>query len=157
MPIVLYRIDDRLIHGQVVLGWGRTLGADFIVLVDDAVRGSEWEQELYRMAVPPDVDVVFSSVAEAVEKLPGWLSDGRRGIVLTADIPTMSALVQATRLIPRVNLGGIHFRPGRTERRPYVYLTDEEYAALHDLADEGVKVSAQDVPTAAPVSLKALG
>lgn len=157
MPIVLYRIDDRLIHGQVVLGWGRTLGADFIVLVDDAVRESEWEQELYRMAVPPDVDVVFCSVAEAAEALPEWLSDGRRGIVLTGDIPTMSALVQATHLIPRVNLGGIHFRPGRTERRPYVYLNEEEYAALHDLADAGVKVSAQDVPTAAPVPLKALG
>jgi PTS system mannose-specific IIB component/fructoselysine and glucoselysine-specific PTS system IIB component len=157
MPIVLYRIDDRLIHGQVVLGWGRTLGADFIVLVDDAVRRSEWEQELYRMAVPPDVEVVFSSVTEAAEALPGWLSDGRRGIVLTGDIATMVGLVQATHLIPRVNLGGIHFRPGRTERRPYVYLTDEEYTELHELADAGVKVSAQDVPTAAPVPLKALG
>ena len=58
MTLALARVDDRLIHGQVVLGWGRPLGATFIVLVDDAVRSSEWEQELYRLAVPPEVEVL---------------------------------------------------------------------------------------------------
>lgn len=156
MPIVLYRIDDRLVHGQVVIGWGQALGIDFIVLVDDAVRQSEWEQELYRMAVPPEIEILFQSVAEAATALPGWLSDGRRGIVLTGDVSTMAELVNATELIPRVNLGGIHARPGRIERRPYVYLSEEEMAALRNLEEHGIKVTAQDVPTAAPVPLRSL-
>ena len=53
MSFLLYRIDDRLIHGQVVVGWGQPLDAKFIVLVDDAVATSDWEQELYRLGVPP--------------------------------------------------------------------------------------------------------
>src|SRR3989475_9536141 len=66
MSIALYRIDDRLIHGQVVVGWGKPLNVGFIVLVDDAVRASAWEQELYRMGVPADIEVVFASTEEAL-------------------------------------------------------------------------------------------
>jgi mannose/fructose/N-acetylgalactosamine-specific phosphotransferase system component IIB len=70
MPIVLFRVDDRLIHGQVVIGWGTPLGVDRIVLVDDQVSTSPWEQDLYRMAVSPEVDVRFVTIAEAAARLP---------------------------------------------------------------------------------------
>ncbi|HEY0972155.1 MAG TPA: PTS sugar transporter subunit IIB, partial [Gemmatimonadales bacterium] len=62
MPIELFRIDDRLIHGQVVVGWGQPLEIDLIILVDDELADSEWEQELYRMGVPPTMQVVFETV-----------------------------------------------------------------------------------------------
>ena len=67
MALELYRIDDRLIHGQVVVGWGQPLDLRFIVLVDDEVAASDWEQELYRMGVPPDMDVYFDGVEVAVD------------------------------------------------------------------------------------------
>src|SRR3989442_1561848 len=84
MSIALYRIDDRLIHGQVVVGWGKPLNVRFIVLVDDAVRVSAWEQELYRMGVPADIEVVFASTEEALERLPEWENDPRVGILAAA-------------------------------------------------------------------------
>ena len=158
MPIQLYRIDDRLIHGQVVLGWGRSLGARFIVLVDDDVAASGWEQDLYRMALPPDIEPFFVGVAEARTRLPGWAADARPGILLTGRIDTMAALLAGNgELTPSVNLGGIHHRPGRIERLPYVYLTDEELRALKALRAGGAEVTAQDLPTTPPVALDALG
>lgn len=157
MSIAVYRVDDRLIHGQVVVGWGQPLGVGFIVLVDDEVRGSDWEQELYRMGVPPAVSVEFAGVAEAIVRLPAWEADPRRGIVLTGDIDGMVALCTgAPGRISRVNLGGIHFREGRKERLRYLYLTDEEAARLRALAGCGIEVTAQDVPTARPVPLEEL-
>src|SRR5207247_9648663 len=75
MSIVLYRIDDRLIHGQVVVGWGQPLRVGFIVLVDDAVRASEWEQDLHRMGVPPQIEVVCASTSEAARRLRAWGGD----------------------------------------------------------------------------------
>ncbi len=156
MSIALFRIDDRLIHGQVVVGWGQSLGIGFIVLVDDEVRASEWEQELYRMGVPPDVKVVFASVAEAAQQLPAWQRDGKRGIVLTGGIGAMARLVEASRAVDRVNIGGIHFRDGRRERLRYVYLSDEEAAALARLGESGIEVTAQDVPTGRRVPLAEL-
>ena len=155
MSVVLFRIDDRLIHGQVVVGWGQATQAGFIVLVDDEVRVSDWEQELYRMGVPPSVDVEFASLAEAIEKVPAWEAVARKGIVLTGDIETMAALCAGAPSVRTVNVGGVHFRAGRTERLRYVYLTDEEAARLRRLAASGVEVTAQDVPTVSPVPLDA--
>ena len=152
MAIELFRIDDRLIHGQVVVGWGQPLDIGFIVLVDDDVAASDWEQELYRMGVPPDMTVTFESVESAAEHLAGYERDARRGILLTADIATMDRLVAATS-IRAVNLGGIHHRAGRTQRLRYVFLTPAEEDALRALADRGVTVTAQDVPSARPIPL----
>src|SRR5207245_11528738 len=104
--IVLNRIDDRLIHGQVVVGWGQPLDIGFIVLVDDQVAASDWEQELYRMGVPPGMDVYFHSASDAAAALPRYRSDPRPGILLTGDIATMRRLVDAG-AVDSVNVGGI--------------------------------------------------
>jgi mannose/fructose/N-acetylgalactosamine-specific phosphotransferase system component IIB len=157
MAIVLFRVDDRLIHGQVVVGWGRPLGVDRIVLVDGQVAASAWEQDLYRMAVTPEIEVEFVSVADAAARLREWQSDARRTLVLTGDLESMAALHAADPVtVHRINLGGIHHRAGRRERLPYLYLTDEEMARLAALEAAGAAVAAQDLPTTSPVTLKAL-
>jgi mannose/fructose/N-acetylgalactosamine-specific phosphotransferase system component IIB len=153
VAIELFRIDDRLIHGQVVVGWGQPLDLTFIVLVDDEVASSEWEQELYRMGVPPEMDVHFHTVDEAAERLTSYQRDERRGALLTGDIETMARLIELTGAIARVNLGGIHHRTGRTQRLRYVFLAPDEEQALRSLAARGVDVSAQDVPAARPLAL----
>ena len=153
MTLELFRIDDRLIHGQVVVGWGQPMALGFIALVDDEVATSDWEQELYRMGVPPEVDVFFESADGAARRLGEWRSDQRPGILLTGDIDTMARLVRACPEVRRINLGGIHHRPGRAQRLRYIYLSPEEEAALRALASRGVEVTAQDVPTARPVGL----
>jgi len=152
VSLALVRLDDRLIHGQVVVGWGQPLNAGFIVLVDDEVRNSAWEQDLYRMGVPASIEVMFVSLAEAERLLAEWEQDDRVGILLAGDIDTMVALV-ATGRIREVNIGGIHHRAGRTERLRYVYLTDEEAGKLRGLVANGVLVTAQDVPTARAVPI----
>lgn len=156
MTVVLYRIDDRLIHGQVVIGWGQPLGARFIVLVDDEVFASDWERDLYRMGVPSDVEVIFASVAEATRLMPEWRADPRRGILVTADIATMAALSRLPPPMERINLGGLHHRPGRSPKLTYVYLTDDELEALERMQASGVEVRAQDLPSTPPVPLEAL-
>ena len=158
MSIVLCRIDDRLIHGQVVIGWGRPLGINLIILVDDQVATSPWEQDLYRMAVAPDIEVRFVTIAQAAANMAEWQANGKRGLVLTGDLDTMAALHAASpEVVRRINLGGIHHRPGRRERLPFVYLTDQELRTLHTLEDGGAVITAQDLPTTTPVALSSLG
>lgn len=154
MSIALYRIDDRLIHGQVVVGWGQPLELRFIVLVDDEVAASEWEQELYRMGVPPEMAVHFLSVDDAAASLHTFQNDAHPGIVLAGDIDTMTRLVERSNgSIRTVNVGGVHHSPGRTPRLRYVFLTAAEEKGLRDIARLGVEVSAQDVPSARAVPL----
>jgi PTS system mannose-specific IIB component/fructoselysine and glucoselysine-specific PTS system IIB component len=157
MAIVLFRVDDRLIHGQVVIGWGGPLGVRRIVLVDDQVSASEWEQDLYRMAVSADVEVLFVTVADAGARLAEWQAGAVRTMVLTGDLGTMSALhAAAPSIVQHVNLGGVHHRPGRRERLPYLYLTDEELKGLVALERAGAEVTAQDLPTTQPVDVRSL-
>lgn len=156
MSIALVRVDDRLIHGQVVVGWGRSIHARRFVLVDDTVKENEWEQELYRTGVPPEMAVEFVSIADAPTVLSRLATNGERSIVLVGDIDTLVRLCRASDVVDAVNLGGVHDAPGRTQRLPYVYLTDDEVEALRGLADRGIAVSAQDVPTASPVPLEDL-
>ncbi len=157
MPIALYRIDDRLIHGQVVVGWGQPLDLGFIVLVDDVVAESDWEQELYRLGVPPSMDVYFESTRDAARGLATYVSDRRTGMVLTETVETMLELAR-TAVIPitAVNVGGIHHREDRTQKLRYVFLNKPEEQALREMAELGVVVTAQDVPSATSHSLDAL-
>jgi PTS system mannose-specific IIB component/fructoselysine and glucoselysine-specific PTS system IIB component len=125
----------------------------FIVLVDDAVRASPWEQELYRMGVPPDIEMIVASTAEAAARLPEWDADPRVGIVVAGDVGTLAALTGNGHQVKRINVGGIHQRPGRRERLRFVFLSDTEAEQLHQLALRGIEVTAQDVPTARAVPL----
>lgn len=153
MSLALVRLDDRLIHGQVVVGWGHALGADRILLIDDHVSSNEWERELYRVGVPPGLEVEFSSVADAPEAIERSADSKWRTIVVTADVDTLVKVCSATNSVRRVNIGGVHEGAGRRRRLPYVYLTNEEGENLKSLSDRGIKVTAQDVPTASPVPL----
>ena len=153
MSLAVVRVDDRLIHGQVVVGWGQPLGLGFIALVDDKVRSSGWEQDLYRMGVPPGIEAIFASVDEAARRYDDWVKDARIGLVLTGDLDTLIALSDKVPKLRRVTLGGIHHKPGRSERLRYVYLTADEVAQLRELAKRGIEVVAQDVPTARAVPL----
>lgn len=152
MTLVLYRIDDRLIHGQVVVGWGQPMDVGFIVLVDDAVAASDWEQELYRMGVPPGMQVYFDSAKAAIEAITGYRADPRRGILVTPDIATMRKLADAG-VVESVNVGGLHHRAGRAQKLRYVFLTPDEETELRAIGGMGVPVFAQDVPGATSVSL----
>jgi len=153
MPISLYRIDDRLIHGQVVVGWGQPLDIDFIVLVDDNVACCDWEQDLYRMGVPPEMDLIFADIPTAIRDHGKYLADKRKGIVVTPDIPTMQRLVYGVKEIREVNVGGVHHRAGRVQKNRYVFLSPEEEVQLRAMVESGVKVTAQDVPAAREVPM----
>lgn len=156
MTLSLVRVDDRLIHGQVVVGWGQALGANRLVLVDDEVFANDWERDIYRVGVPPDMNIEFFSVAEAARHVPDWEASPGRTIVVLGDVDAAVRLCELAPQVKRVNLGGIHAAPGRRQRLPYVFMTDGEAGALAGLVSRGVEVMAQDVPTARAVPLKDL-
>jgi mannose/fructose/N-acetylgalactosamine-specific phosphotransferase system component IIB len=102
------------------------------------------------------MDIYFDAVETAAANLDRYQEDERRGLLLTGDITTMTRLVEAADDIRRVNVGGIHHRPGRTQRLRYVFLTPAEESQLRALAARNIEVTAQDVPAARPVPLDEL-
>ncbi len=157
MAIVLYRVDERLIHGQVVVGWGTRLHPDRIVVVDDDLANSPWEQELYTLGLPTELTAEFDDVEHAREQLAAWRTGKERVIVLTRDIRTMHRLADnATLKGEEVILGGIHYAAGRTAVLPYLYLSEEERQEMAALSAEGVTITALDLPGGKRVDLSHL-
>jgi PTS system mannose-specific IIB component/fructoselysine and glucoselysine-specific PTS system IIB component len=154
VSVALFRIDERLIHGQVVVGWETEVRPDRIVVVDDGLAGSGWEQELYRVGLPPALAADFVSVEEARSRLGEWQCSEERFIVMTRDVATMARLGAGGLLRgAEVNVGGLHYAPGRRQVLPYVFLSPAEGAALRELAASGAEVSARDLPAARRVPL----
>ncbi len=153
MTLALVRLDDRLIHGQVVIGWVNALGATRIVVVDDRVAANTWEQDIYRLGVPAGLTVEFHAVAAAAKGIDDWAARSERFIVLVADVGSAARLCELTDTVSVLNLGGIHDGSGRVQRLPYIYLSEDEASRLKSVAEAGVRVEAQAVPTERPIPL----
>jgi mannose/fructose/N-acetylgalactosamine-specific phosphotransferase system component IIB len=156
VAIVLLRVDERLIHGQVVLGWGSQLRPDRYIVVDDELATSDWEQELYRLGAG-EADVLFRTVDAARAEVAEWRDSPVRSILLTRDVDSMRRLGAGGLLrSERINLGGQHHGPGRIQILPYLHLSAEDLSHLMELAEDGAEVSARDLPDATKVPLKSL-
>jgi PTS system mannose-specific IIB component/fructoselysine and glucoselysine-specific PTS system IIB component len=154
MTVSLLRIDERLIHGQVVVGWGTQLRPDRYVVVDDALAESEWEQDIYRLGLPEDATAEFLSVNEARARFSEFAGDRQPTVILTRSATAMRELGRDGLLAGRpVNVGGLHHGPGRTERLSYVHLGEEDAQALTELEEDGAEVTAQDLPNARAIPL----
>ena len=156
MSIVLVRVDERLIHGQVVIGWGHHLRPDLYVVIDDDLATSDWEQDLYRLGAG-DADAAFCTVESGRSRVAEWRDGSRRSILLTRDLRTMRRLADHGALAgEQLNLGGIHHGPGRDEVLTYLHLSPEDRDDLRAIAEQGVEVSARDLPDAPRVTLDTL-
>lgn len=154
MPIALLRVDERLIHGQVVVGWGEYLHMDRFVVVDDEISASDWEQELYCLGVPPNMTTEFVAVDSARRRLPEWQQGTPRVVVLLRDTATLARLAAGGALDGmEVNLGGLHAAEGRERVLPYLFLGAEDRQNLREVERTGATVTARDLPATRPVPL----
>jgi len=148
MPIILFRLDERLIHGQVFLGWANFLQAEKLVILNDQVASTPSEKELYLAHVPSPIKAVVFSLKEGLKKIFQGEFENERTIILFETPQDLLSLAQQGLKIAEVNLGGMHFKEGRKQFLPYVYLTEEEMEVFEKLFKLGIKVFCQDVPTA---------
>lgn len=157
MPLVLLRVDERLIHGQVVVGWGGPLRIERIVVADDALAESDWEQDLYRLGVPAGIQCEFLPVSDARGRLGSWRTGPERVALLLRRVHDLARLAEGGALAgQQVNLGGIHHAPGRERVLAYLFLSAEECAELERVAASGADVGARDLPGAQRVLLSDL-
>jgi PTS system mannose-specific IIB component/fructoselysine and glucoselysine-specific PTS system IIB component len=157
MPITVYRIDERLLHGQVVVGWGRRLGIGFYAVVDDGIAGTAWERDLYGSALPTGVESFFFTVEDGIERLPELEGRGDVGMVLTAGTAEMRRLGEAGLLVDQeVNLGGLHAKEGRERLLDYLFASRDELQDIRVLGDLAGTVSARDLPGSPRIGLRRL-
>jgi len=154
VTLVLARVDDRLVHGQVVVGWATALRARRLLVVDDAAAGRAWERELMA-ASAGELAVRVVAAAEAAAALAEEAARPEPAIALFRSPSAALAAVAAGAALSELNVGGLHYAPGKERVLDFVYLDAADRAALAELAARGVRVVAQDLPSTAPVEARA--
>ncbi len=154
--ILLVRVDEKLIHGQVVVGWGSALEPDRYTVVDDAVAADDWERELVLSGVPEGVGGDVVTIRDAAADWQRWAEDDTRRIVLFEGLEAALGLVEEGVSVEAVNVGGLRARPGRKEFISYVQLDAAEQEAARRLCARGVALEARDVPGSRGVDLCAM-
>ncbi|HTM58482.1 MAG TPA: PTS sugar transporter subunit IIB [Candidatus Udaeobacter sp.] len=152
MSWLIHRIDDRLIHGQVVIAWGERMRPKRIVIADDAAAADSWERGLLASAAPGVAVEVLSVEAAAL----GYDAESAReggAFLLVRDLVSALRLVELGARIDRFTLGGLHYAPGKDRINEYVYLGAEDRRAARELIGRGVRLELQDVPATTPTAL----
>lgn len=146
--IVFVRIDDRLIHGQVVTGWMRQTLANRIVIVDDQVAKDPFMLQLLKMAAPPNVAVNAYTIEDSIKLLKGEPKSANEKILVLAKTPeVILALVEAGVGITHLNVGGMGSKPGREPLFRNIQASPEEIETFKKLSKLGVNVEIRVVVT----------
>lgn len=156
MPLCLVRIDDRLIHGQVVLGWARALKPDRIVVANNRIAKNSWERKFYTSSVPSDIKLSFLELEETARQLLNNLFKNESVMILFESVKDAYSVIEQGATLKEINIGGLHYREGAHEVLPYVFLTDEDKTYLRELVKKSVTLLAQDVPGNAVQNINSL-
>jgi PTS system mannose-specific IIA component len=146
MGVTLLRVDDRLIHGQVVEGWVPFLKVDLVAVVSDAAAGDEIQTALMKMALPPSVGLLVLTVADAPAALSGPQMAKRSALVLVPGPAEALALVEKGLGVDRVNVGGLHHTVGKVQLGRALFLDEKDRLALKALKAKGVRLEGRALP-----------
>jgi mannose PTS system EIIA component len=146
MPIVLARIDDRLIHGQVTEGWGKSLRPDVILVISDTVACSEWEKEICISPLPPSIRGEVAKVSDAAPVINRYARGPEKAYVLFESPADVFRVLRDGAELPVINVGGMHSMTGKRRILDYIYVNDADTNYLRALVESGVTLDVRDLP-----------
>jgi len=152
--IALVRVDNRLLHGQILETWIPRLGIREVVVADDEAAASPLARAAMTLCVPPGLPTRVLPIAEV--DWAGLAGSPAAALVLVRDVAALDrarAGGLAPSLARKVNLGNVHFAGARRAVTPSVFLTGDEIERLRALAAEGFEIEARAIPSEPPAGL----
>jgi mannose/fructose/N-acetylgalactosamine-specific phosphotransferase system component IIB len=146
MSIILVRVDDRLIHGQVTIGWTRALNANRIVVADDKVAADQTQRVLLSMGADPSAKVSILSVMEAAKQLSEGAFEKERVLLLVKGPESLVQLLEGGLEVSKVNIGNVRKDEGKQRISKELYAGPSEVNAWRKLDEAGIELEAQWLP-----------
>jgi len=144
--ILLVRIDNRLVHGQVGVTWTSSLGANLLVVVDDEAANQPVQQQLMSMTADnAGVGIRFFTVEKTINVI-SKASPAQKIFIVCKTPSVVRSLVEGGVPIKDVNVGNMHFSTGKRAITKKVYVDDKDVEDLKYIESKGVNVFIQDAP-----------
>lgn len=150
--IVLARVDDRLIHGQVMTAWIQYTGGNHIVIVDDVTAQDDFTKQIIQMAVPAGIKLDIYNVQEAPQKINA--NQTGKLIILAKTPQVFLQLIQAQVALPGVIIDGMGANKGRQKVYKNIFMNAAEKQAVQAIGAQGVKVKIQVIPDEKALSIE---
>ncbi|MDR1696438.1 MAG: PTS sugar transporter subunit IIB [Endomicrobium sp.] len=146
MPIVLARIDDRLIHGQIVQGWLKNIDVDKILVASDWVACDPVQKMLMAMAVPANIEFEVRNVRDAAESVSSGIPGGQKIMILASNPKDFLSMIENGAPIKSVNVGGMHFVSGKRQILYNMSVDDEDIKNLYRIYEKGIEIEGRVLP-----------
>ena len=146
MPIKKVRVDDRLVHGQVVLSWSRKIGIDTLLIANDLSAKDLVVQSVMNLAVPPGIELSVSSVEDTAKQIQEGEWENQQCMLVVKDSVDLLRLHEAGFEMEEVNVGNASGGTGKVRLLKHCAASPEELAAWHELNKKGVSLIGQWVP-----------
>jgi len=141
--IALTRIDGRLIHGQVTVGYTRRYKANTIVVANDYLADSSFENNLMKMAAPAGVEIEVLSIDETASRINTDEFEGHRVLLLVKSPIDFVQLIEKGSSFEKVNVGGVINEGATKKLTKEVIATEEELQAWKKINELGIKMELQ--------------
>ncbi|WP_428074724.1 PTS sugar transporter subunit IIB [Candidatus Avelusimicrobium luingense] len=151
MAIVFTRVDDRLIHGQVVQAWLPQLNVDEVIIPCTKTNRENLNQGLLRLSLPYEYELSIldvEKVANHVAKFPK-----KRFFLLLSCLQDLADTITNAVPIRAVNIGGMHFKEGAQKLAEHVFLDTQDRKLLKLVHDLGITIETRAVPNDTTLSV----
>lgn len=147
MSVVLYRIDDRLIHGQIMTAWSKSTKTNKIIIIDNLVAKDQFMQKVLTMAAPRDIKVEIYTLESGLAALKGQeVNSDDKTLVLVKTPQVIEYLVTNGLPIKFLNVGGMGAGPNRKSIYKNISASKEEIETFKKIYDMGVEIEFRIVP-----------
>lgn len=153
MSTVLARVDNRLVHGQILETWVNFTDANSIVVFNDDVYFNDLQKDIIRAFVPSYIDVVIRKLDDVPRLIEYISNENQRCIVLFFNVHDALNAYKNGLLFTKLNLGNIHCQSNSRQITPTIYLSGEDIEHLKALEGMGIKVEIKAVPQERGTSL----
>lgn len=151
--IKLLRVDHRLLHGQVAFSWKNHVGADCILIANNAVMKDDLRKTSIKLAKPAGTKLVMKTVEDSINALNSGVTDKYKLLIVVESIKDAEALLKNCN-IKHLNLGGTKATDKTRNISKAMNVTEEETKILKDMVADGINVEIQMVPDDTPVKVE---
>lgn len=152
MSIVLLRVDDRFVHGQILQGWLPSTRAQELYIANDVLAEDDVQKMIMECAIPYTVKIVIDTIDRIAHMLKDEDRTNVRRMVLVDTPVDALRLIRAGVKFDRLNLGNMAGNGNRKVLTRSVAVGEESLIALREILDSGVDISVQSVPFEKPIN-----
>ncbi len=149
--IILVRVDDRLLHGQIVCAWVPFVRADALIVASDEAAGDSIVREIMASCGHDGLNVSVESIDEVARHVSSGADGDSRAILVVGELRDAMRIYEAGMKFKTLNIGNIHHGENGRMLAPSVIINGEDESIIERFEDMGVKIDIRDVPTSVGV------